>query len=77
MSHTLRRHSVVLNGHRTSVSVEDQFWNQLRIIADSRGCSLNALITTIDDSRAGTLSGAIRLFVLEDSLKKASHLKAN
>ena len=71
MSHTLRRHSVVLNGHRTSVSVEDQFWNQLRIIADSRSCSLNALITTIDSSRTGTLSGAIRLFVLEDILEKS------
>ncbi len=77
MSYTLRRHSVVLNGHRTSISVEDQFWNQLRIIADSRSCSINALITAIDSSRVGTLSSAIRLFVLEDTLEKASHLKAS
>jgi predicted DNA-binding ribbon-helix-helix protein len=67
---TLRKHSVLLSGHRTSVSVEDAFWTELKAIAGARGISLNDLIARIDQGRGGNLSGAIRVFVLE-SLKAA------
>ena len=61
----IRKHSVVLAGHRTSVSVEDAFWEALAGIARARGVSVNRLATEIDRQRAGNLSSAIRVFVLE------------
>lgn len=62
----IRKHSVVVAGHRTSVSLEDAFWQELVTIAARQGLSLNALIARIDGDRAGNLSSAIRIFVLED-----------
>ncbi|MEO5337008.1 MAG: ribbon-helix-helix domain-containing protein [Magnetospirillum sp. WYHS-4] len=62
---TLRKRSVLLSGHRTSVSVEDAFWQGLKEIAVRRGLSLNDLIAEVDADRSGSLSGAIRVFVLE------------
>jgi predicted DNA-binding ribbon-helix-helix protein len=61
----LRKRSVVVAGHETSVSLENAFWEELRALADGRGLSLNALITEIDGERTGNLSSAIRVFVLE------------
>jgi predicted DNA-binding ribbon-helix-helix protein len=56
---------VVLAGHKTSVSLEDAFWESLKEIAGSGNMSLSDLITAIDSGRHnGNLSSAIRLFVL-------------
>ena len=60
-----RRRSVIVSGHRTSVSVESEFWNELVAIAKDRGLSINALVSEIDAARSGSLSAAIRLYVLE------------
>ena len=62
----LRKRSVIIAGHATSVSLEDIFWRELSSIAKSRRQSLNQLITEIDQNRAGNLSSAIRVFVLEN-----------
>lgn len=62
---TPRKRSVVVAGHRTSVSLEDPFWKDLTAIAEQRGLSLNALIAGIDRDRDGNLSSALRLHVLE------------
>ena len=62
----IAKRSVVIAGHRTSVSVEDAFWQALRGIAAARRTSLNALVTDIDRERTGNLSSAIRVFVLEN-----------
>lgn len=60
------KRSLVIAGHRTSVSLEDAFWRRLRTIATKGGLSLNRLAATIDASRGGAnLSSAIRVFVLE------------
>jgi predicted DNA-binding ribbon-helix-helix protein len=60
------KRSLVIAGHRTSVSLEDAFWRRLRAIAAERGLSLNGLAAMIDASRGGAnLSSAIRVFVLE------------
>ena len=60
------KRSLVIAGHRTSVSLEDAFWRRLRAIAAERGLSLNRLAAMIDASRGGAnLSSAIRVFVLE------------
>lgn len=62
----LRKRSLDIAGHRTSVSLEDAFWNTLREIAVAEGVSLASLIARIDAARQGeNLSSAIRVFVLE------------
>jgi predicted DNA-binding ribbon-helix-helix protein len=67
----IRKRSVLIAGHRTSVSVENAFWNVLLAIAKARGISANQLITKIDRERGGNLSSAIRLFVLAETTKTA------
>lgn len=65
------KHSVTLKGHRTSVSLEDEFWREFRAIAAQRGVPINALVAQIDAERGLEmgLASAIRLFVLR-SLKE-------
>src|ERR1700750_565176 len=58
--------SIVIAGHKTSVSLEDAFWQGLKEIADERSMTLSDMVSTIDtDRRHGNLSSAIRLFVLD------------
>ena len=60
------KRSIVIAGHKTSVSLEDAFWKGLKEIADDRNLTLSDLVSTIDtDRRHGNLSSAIRLFVLD------------
>jgi predicted DNA-binding ribbon-helix-helix protein len=60
------KRSLVIAGHRTSVSLEDAFWRRLRRLAAERGLSLNRLAAMVDASRGdANLSSAIRVFVLE------------
>ncbi|MEM6942029.1 MAG: ribbon-helix-helix domain-containing protein [Pseudomonadota bacterium] len=64
------KHSVTLKGHRTSISLEDEFWNELRDIANEKGMAINALVADIDAERGLDigLASALRLYVLR-SLK--------
>ena len=64
------KHSVTLRGHRTSVSLEDEFWTEFRAIATKKGIPINALVAEIDVDRGVDLglASAIRLYVLK-SLK--------
>ena len=60
------KRSIVIAGHKTSVSLEDAFWASLKTIAGDRDVTLSDLVASIDtDRRAGNLSSAIRLFVLD------------
>jgi predicted DNA-binding ribbon-helix-helix protein len=59
------KHSIILAGHKTSVSMEDEFWHELRKIAQDRKLTLANLVTEIDRAHKGNLSSAIRVFVLE------------
>ncbi|RDD62528.1 ribbon-helix-helix domain-containing protein [Ferruginivarius sediminum] len=67
----LRKHSVTIAGHRTSLSLEEAFWRELRAFAAERGQSINALIAEIDAARRGNLSGAVRVWVLERLRERA------
>ena len=59
------KRSVLIAGHATSLSLEDEFWSELRRMAKARGLSLAALLTEIDAARgARSLSSAARVFVL-------------
>lgn len=68
----MKKRSVSIRGHRTSLSMEDAFWDELARIADDRGMSVVGVITEIDRTRKGGLSSAVRLFVLEDLKQKAA-----
>jgi predicted DNA-binding ribbon-helix-helix protein len=60
------KRSIVIAGHKTSVSLEDAFWKGLKEIAAARNIPLSDLVSTIDNERQhGNLSSAIRLFVLD------------
>ncbi len=63
------KRSIIVAGHKTSVSLEDAFWHGLKDIATARGLTLSALVAMIDTDRHqgnhGNLSSAIRLFVLD------------
>ena len=60
------KRSIVVAGHKTSVSLEDAFWRGLKDIAAARDTTLSDLVAGIDGGRRqGNLSSAIRLFVLE------------
>ena len=62
----IRKRSILIAGHSTSVSLEDGFWEELKIIAAARGQSLNQLAAEIDAARTGNLSSALRIFVLSE-----------
>jgi predicted DNA-binding ribbon-helix-helix protein len=69
----VRKRSVTVAGHATSVSLEEAFWRELAGIAEAEGISVNALITRIDrerGGRGGNLSSAIRVHVLERARRR-------
>ena len=68
-SGSIVKRSVVIAGHQTSVSLEHAFWHALKQAAARRGMTINDLVTHIDEQRAGNLSSAIRVFLLEESLR--------
>ena len=60
------KRSIVIAGHKTSVSLEDAFWKGLKEIASGRDATLYELVASIDaDRQHGNLSSALRLFVLD------------
>ena len=61
----IRKRSVKIAGHSTSISLEAEFWAALQEIARRRKQSLASLIASVDATRAGNLSSALRLLVLE------------
>ena len=63
----VRKYSITLHGHRTSFSLEEEFFSALKGLAETRGQSLASLIAEVDDQRPGSynLSSALRVFVLK------------
>jgi predicted DNA-binding ribbon-helix-helix protein len=67
------KRSIVVAGHKTSVSLEEAFWNGMKEISSERDLTLSELVGQIDDHRQqGNLSSAIRLFVLDHFRKRAT-----
>jgi predicted DNA-binding ribbon-helix-helix protein len=65
MKSAIVKRSIIIAGHKTSLSLEDAFWECLQQIAKDRGQYVHRLVATIDENRhSGNLSSAIRLFVL-------------
>tara|TARA_A200000113_G_scaffold103247_1_gene92644 strand:- start:70 stop:288 length:219 start_codon:yes stop_codon:yes gene_type:complete len=68
-----KKRSLILNGHNTSVSIEDLFWTELKNIAKEQKLSINQLVAKIDDSRNFEVSGLateLREFVLKHHMNK-------
>jgi len=63
---SIQRRTIIIGGHRTSISLEDAFWSELKEIAHSQRATVSKLVAQIDDTRQqANLSSAIRLYVLE------------
>lgn len=73
MTNVIRKRSILLNGHKTSVSLEDAFWRGLCDIAAGQKRSVSRLINEIDTARGAkvNLSSAVRLYVLGHFLSRA------
>jgi predicted DNA-binding ribbon-helix-helix protein len=65
---TIKR-SVRIAKHNTSISLEPEFWAELKRIAAAQKISLNQLVARVDDGRSGNLSSALRVFVLKEAKK--------
>ncbi len=65
------KRSVRIANHKTSISLETEFWHELKIIAKRDALSLNQLVARIDAKRSGNLSSALRLYVLQRLKEKA------
>jgi predicted DNA-binding ribbon-helix-helix protein len=66
MKSLVAKRSIVIGGHKTSVSLEEAFWSDLKEIAHDQQATLSKLVSQIDEKREqGNLSSAIRLYVLE------------
>lgn len=72
-----KKRSLTLNGHRTSVSLEDEFWDAFCEIATQQHKAINRLAAEIDESRSGDagLASSIRLFVLRHYRYRASQMQ--
>lgn len=71
-SAALGKHSLTIAGHRTSISLERVFWDDLRRIAERRGLSIAALVAEIDAARgSANLCSAIRVYVLSQHRQAA------
>ena len=66
----MKKHSLVIAGHKTSLSLEPEFWQALHDIAHLRKTSVAALIADIDNTRTGNLSSAVRVFILREYQQK-------
>jgi predicted DNA-binding ribbon-helix-helix protein len=73
MTPSIKKHTVVIAGHNTSITLEDEFWHELKLIAQAEKLPLKVLVAQVDaNRRVGNLSSAIRLFVIEYLRKKAA-----
>jgi predicted DNA-binding ribbon-helix-helix protein len=66
MKSSIVKRSIVIDGHKTSVSLEDAFWTVLKDIAHAECATVSKIVADIDKKRKlGNLSSALRLFVLD------------
>jgi predicted DNA-binding ribbon-helix-helix protein len=73
MPHRLsQKHSITVAGHRTSITLEQAFWDSLKEIAEEKGLSINGLIAGIDSDHPDNLSSALRVFILEHYKQKTA-----
>jgi predicted DNA-binding ribbon-helix-helix protein len=73
------KRSMSISGHKTSISLEEEFWKGLKEVGRARGMTLSALVAAIDQDRPDNLSSAVRIFIFNhfctqnDPLSKDRH----
>lgn len=77
----MKKRSVCISGHNTSISLEDEFWDEIKMIASQNDMSLNDYVSEIDqqrhqDGQIKNLSSALRLAILEYYKNKANNQEA-
>jgi predicted DNA-binding ribbon-helix-helix protein len=73
MKSPVAKRSIILNGHKTSVSLEEAFWSSMKEISAGRDMTLSELVSEIDANRQqGNMSSAIRLFVLNHFVARSA-----
>lgn len=78
MKSTIAKRSVVIGGHKTSVSLEEPFWQGVRDITAIRNITVSELLREIDEKRSyANLSSAVRVFVLENAREKAEAVRSH
>lgn len=65
----IKKRSITIAGHRTSITLEDVFWDALKEIATAKGTSRQTLIEKIDKERTGSLSSALRVYAIKEVIK--------
>ncbi len=77
MKSAVRKRSIIIDGHKTSISMEEPFWQALRDIARQRGLNLSALVGSIKAARAenSNLSSAVRVHILAHVRTRLSELR--
>ena len=65
----LIKKSITIKKHRTSLSLEKEFWDALKIIANDQKCSVENLISKIDSNRKTSLASSVRVFLLKFFMK--------
>lgn len=65
----IKKRSITIAGHRTSITLEDIFWEALKNIASAKGISRQTLIEGIDKTRTTSLSSALRVYAMKEVLK--------
>ena len=65
----LIKKSITIKKHRTSLSLEKEFWDALKIIAKEKKCSIESLVTNIDNNRKTSLASSIRVYLLKFYMK--------
>ena len=71
----IKKHSITLKGHPTSITLENIFWRTLSDIAKEKGKTVSQILNEIDSKRSGNLSSAVRIYVLRHILKQNHNLK--
>lgn len=61
---SVKKYSVMISGHRTSISLEPEFWAEIKRLAREKNVSVPMLVAEVDNDRKGNLSSALRLYVL-------------
>jgi len=75
MNSTVKKRSIAIGGHKTSVSLEDYFWTSLKQIARERTTTVSELVEVLDAAReVGNLSSTIRVFVLDHYRNNVAHM---
>ena len=73
VSSIVRKLSVKISGHATSVSIETEFWEVFKNIASKKKLSVNDLLSEIDKKRTSNLSSAIRIFILSELISTTEY----